>query len=207
MRRLTTLAFALLVSASSFAATRAVDDPRPLEAKPGVAYRHYILSARRLLNEDEQRDLAKRGVFIQSSVAGGRYLVAVSPDSTVDDSDPRVARLEPLTLESRVHRTALREVATGKPYLHLNVQFHDDVAFAQAKSAIEAAGGALEDVLQQNFSAAHRLRVVIPSSSVKTLGSDERVLFVFGPLRLEIAPENQTSALVSNVTPLFSAPY
>ena len=207
MRRLTTLALAVLVSASAHAANRVLDGPGGIDPRPAVAYRHFVLTPQRLLNDDEQADLRRRGVIIQSAVAGGRYLVAIAPGSSVDDSDPRVARLEPLTVNSRVHRTALREVATGKPYVHLNIQFHDDVSFAQAKAAIESAGGALEDVLQRDYSASQRIRIVIPSSSVQTLGSDERVLFVFGPSKLEMVPENATSAAMSNVTPLFSGPY
>jgi hypothetical protein len=172
-----------------------------------AASKHFILSPKRLLNEQEQADLAKRGLIIEQPLSNGRYLVRIADDATVADDDPRIRTLTPLSANLKLHRTAVREVASGRPYARLDILFHDDVAFESAKEAIEAAGGSLTEPLQHDFHEPRRISARIASSSVSTLADDERVLLVYGPMNLQKEPENAVAAQESNVTPLFTAPY
>ena len=190
MRRLPLLSvLLLLVTGSSFAAD------------------HFILSPARLLNEQEQADLAWRGLIIERPLANGRYLVRFAADATVADDDPRIAALTPLTAGRKLHRTALREAASGRAYARLNVLFHQDVSFESARAAILASGGTLTEGLQTVFHEPRRISARIASGGVAKLAADERVLLVYGPMRFQLAPENAQSALLSNVTPVQTAPY
>ena len=190
MRRLPLLfVLLLLVTGSSFAAD------------------HYILSPARLLNEQEQADLASRGLIIERPLANGRYLVRFAAGATVADDDPRIAALTPLTAGRKLHRTALREAVSGRAYARLNVLFHEDVSFESARAAILASGGTLTEGLQTDFHEPRRISARIASGDVAKLAADERVMLVYGPMRLQIAPENAQSALLSNVTPVQTAPY
>lgn len=205
----TTIATLLLLASTSFAAnTRTIDDPsKPDRAIDIVAGRHFILAPTRQLNEQERADLAWRGLVIESPMTKGRYLVRVTGSATIADDDPRIASLQVLDADVKLHRSALREIASMRPNVQLNLLFHDDVSFADAKSAIEAAGGTLIEPLQNDFHVPRRISVLIAASAVKSIANDERVLMVYGPMRLQIAPENAVSAALSNVTPLQTGPY
>lgn len=207
MRR--ALAAVLLLSAATLfgANNRSIDAPgssRP-ELPPGT--RHFILSPSRVLNEQEQADLASRGLVIEQALTNGRFLVRMTTGATLTTSDPRVASLVPLSANVKLHRSALREVAGAPPFARLQILFHDDVSFESAKAAIEAAGGTLAEPLQTEFHLPRRIATLIAPPAVTSLASDDRVLLVYGPRKLEIEPENAVSAAISNVTPLFSSPY
>src|SRR6476469_3966335 len=162
---------------------------------------HFILSPSRILNEQEQADLARRGVIIEHVLSNGRYLVRMAANATLTDGDPRVASLVPLSAGIKLHHSALREVAAAPPFARLQVLFQDDVSFESAKAAIEAAGGTLSEPLQNDFHVPRRINAVIAPSAVTSLASDDRVLLVYGPRKLQIQPENAVSAALSNVTP------
>src|SRR5439155_3536921 len=119
MRRTVFSLLLLLASSSLFAATK-----------------HFLLSPQRVLNEQEQADLASRGLIIERPLSNGRYLVRIAEDASVGDDDPRIRFLIPLNADLKLHRSALREVASGRPYARLAVLFHDDVSFESAKAAI-----------------------------------------------------------------------
>jgi subtilisin family serine protease len=173
----------------------------------GDTYRYFILTPSRLLNEQEQADLASRGLVVERAMTGHRYLVRVSSDATFADDDPRITSLTPLSADLKMHRSAIREVVSGKPVARLMVLFQDEVSFADAKSAIEAAGGTIVDPLQNDFQFPKRVTARIASAAVEQLAADERVLAVYGPLNLQKIAHNANSALLSNVTPLFADPY
>ncbi len=175
--------------------------PRPFE------YRYFILTPARLLNEQEQADLASRGCVVEKPLTGHRYLVRMSKSSTVGADDPRVASLTPLTWDRKLHSSVLREIAAGKPHVRVTVLFQDEVSFAAAKAAIEDAGGTLADPLQIDFQFSKRIAARIASPSVSQLAGDERVLAIHGPMNLRPVVENASSALLSNVTPLYTNPY
>lgn len=209
MRRTLQTVIALAFATSLFAANnRTTDDqPLPIRQLPAVAAHHFVLSPSRMLNEQEQADLASRGVIIEKSLTNGRYLVRVSDSATIADNDPRIASLQPLTAGVKFHRSALREIASTRPVSRLHVLFHDDVTFADAKSAIEAAGGSLAEPLQNDFHVPRRISAFIAPANANALASDDRVLLVYGPMNLMIEPENAVSAALSNITPLQTAPY
>jgi hypothetical protein len=190
MRRILITVFVLLVSSSMFAASK-----------------RFILTPQRILNEQEQADLASRGLIIDRPLSNGRFLVRVADDASIADDDPRIRALTPLTASAKLHRTVLREVASGRPVARLDVLFQDDVSFESAKAAIEAAGGSLIEPLQHDFHEPRRISARIASSSVSILAGDERVLLVYGPMNLRKESENAAAAAESNVTPLFAAPY
>src|SRR5476651_1186908 len=144
MRR-TLLAVFLLSATTLFGANESGGQaPSPVWTG-GAPVLHYILSPSRQLNEQEQADLASRGLVIERVLTNGRYLVHLTADATVTDADPRIASLRPLTADVKLHRSALHELASARPYARLQILFHDDVSFDAAKSAIEAAGGTLAE--------------------------------------------------------------
>ena len=171
------------------------------------AENHFILSPARTLNEQEQADLASRGLVIERVLTNGRYLVRMAANATFTDSDPRVASLRPLTGDIKLQRTALHEVASARPFARLQILFHDDIPFADAKAAIESAGGTLVEPLQNDFHVPRRIVVRIAPGGVSALAADERVLLVYGPRNWQTESENAVSASISNVTPLLTAPY
>ena len=171
------------------------------------ADKHFILSPARILTEQEQTDLASRGLIIEHVLTNGRFLVRMAANATLSDTDPRVASLVPLSADIKLHHSALREVASARPVARLQILFQDEVSFESAKAAIEAAGGTLAEPLQSDFHVPRRITTLIAPSEVTSLASDDRVLLVYGPRKLQIEPENAVSAAISNVTPLFSSPY
>ncbi|HSP16896.1 MAG TPA: S8 family serine peptidase [Thermoanaerobaculia bacterium] len=211
MRRILTAVLFLWATAAFGVWTPAVEPrlqpEKQTPAEAGAPYRYFILTPARLLNEQEQADLASRGLLVQGALTGHRYLVRMSKDATVADDDPRIASLTPLTADRKLHRSAVREVASGKPVARLSILFQDEVSFAEAKAAIEAAGGTLVDPLQTGFQFPRRISARIASTSVAQLAADERVLVVYGPLNLRPIAHNANSALLSNVTPLYTDPY
>ncbi len=168
--------------------------------------KHYLLEADHALRAEERNELTARGMEVQESLPGNRYIVRVAKDAAIDSEDSRVRQLAELTPSLKMQRAAWREVASGKAYSRLDVVFHDDVDFESARSLVDEAGGMLERPLATGFSVMHNLRVRIPSSAALGFVSDERVRAVFGPA-LHAISLNDVSASVSNVTPLYSGPY
>ncbi|HEX7421015.1 MAG TPA: hypothetical protein VF505_14085, partial [Thermoanaerobaculia bacterium] len=206
MRR--TLLAVFLLSATTVLGAITSGGQAPSPVRTGQApVLHFILSPSRLLNEQEQADLASRGLIIEHVLTNGRYLVRMTADATVTAADPRVASLTPLTGDLKLHGSALRELASTRPYARLQILFQDGVSFAAAKSAIEAVGGTLAEPLQNQFHVPRRIPTLIAPSALSSLAADDSVLLVYGPRNLPIESENAVSAALSNVTPLFSGPY
>lgn len=170
--------------------------------------RHFVMDARHALRPEEREALEASGCRVEQNVAGGRYLVALRSDSTIDENDPRVRSLTRLTSDLKMQPSAWREVAKAHAFATVRIVFSDDTTVDSARAVIEAAGGAPVDPMQLEFSPNLPNRVVarIPSSSVAALAADEQVLTVYGPV-LRMKNDNATSALLSNITPLFDAPY
>ncbi|HSP34907.1 MAG TPA: S8 family serine peptidase [Thermoanaerobaculia bacterium] len=192
MRRTLTAVLVFSLASIAFAASRE---------------KHFILTPQRLLSEQEQADLASRGLVVERAVGNGRFLVRIADDATIGSDDPRIASLEPLTASRKLHRSAIREIASGKPNVRLDVLFQDDVAFDDAKAAIEAAGGSLVEPLQTDFHLPRRITARIASTDVTTLASDDRVMLVYGQRRLIPKVDNSDEAALEHVTPLYSSPY
>src|SRR5688572_25072711 len=190
----------LLVSSALSAAPRSIDGPT--DARVIAKSRHYVLAPERVFTPEDEAAMAKRGVRVVRTLAEGRYLVRVAPGRTLDD-----ANAQPLTASRKVYRDALRATIAGEKTTHINLMFHDDVAFEDAREIVAAAGGYLDDPLQTDYQFPRRMAVRVPSNAVMKLASDERVLLVRGPLNLRIKGDNVNAAITSRVNQVQDAPY
>jgi hypothetical protein len=174
----------------------------------GAESRHYILTPLHALRADEREELLAEGLEVQQPMTNGRYLVRIRKGATVNETDPRIASLELLTAGKKIQRSAYREAAGAQPFVTVRIIFHTDVAFADARQAVEDAGGAPQDPLMLGFTDGlpRRMEVRIPPSAIMALANDERVLAIYGRTA-RMANDNAVSAALSHVTPLFSAPY
>ncbi|HVS32127.1 MAG TPA: S8 family serine peptidase [Thermoanaerobaculia bacterium] len=190
----------VLLLLSSPAAADRIGDPPRLRAAEG---RHFVLQPARALSEADVAALAAGGVQVERPLADGRYLVRVRPG--------RVAQVDgvmsPLSAERKIFRAAYREATSGKQYARVNVLFHDDVPFEEARRVIESAGGALENAFQVGYAAPVRIPALVPSSALMKVAGDERVLVIHGPMRLRQVVDNALSAQISNVNVIREAPY
>jgi len=184
----------------------AAGESDPKQVGPGrLEGRAMILQSSRTLTDADRAELANEGIFVRHALTDGRYLARVSDRATLTDS--RVAAIAPLTAEMKIQRSALRETSRGKTWAELNVIFHDDVTFDDARQALLASGAALADPFATRFAPSHRIEVKIAPASLDAVAADERVLMVAGPRRMRVQSDNATTAELSHVTELYSAPY
>src|SRR5204863_838590 len=113
---------------------------------------------------------------------------------------------QPYDWTHKTSPSAYAEAAKPKAFARVRVLFHDDVAFQEARQAIESAGGALDAPLTTNWDLPNGLVARIPAGAVQSLARDERVFGIYGP-PLRVQANNAVAAGISKVTPLFSAPY
>lgn len=198
------VALALSCALSLLASEQRIDstDRSPRDR---AAARHLILVPQHVLSPEERADLAAKGCVVQRALPNGEYLVRVSATSTLDASDFRVRALVPLTLDQKIDSSAYHVAAEARPYARMKILFHPDVTIDEARSAIENAGGSPD--LRFDFAPLHALSARVPSSSLLQLANDERVLRVYGVRTFRTTNLNAQAALLSNVTPLYSAPY
>lgn len=109
--------------------------------------------------------------------------------------------------ERKIHSSAYREAARGRTYVPVRIYFRDRVAFDDARTAILASGGALNDVFATEFAPMRLVSAKLPAFALKALAEDGRVLFIAGPRRFQLKVDNATSAAVSHVTDVQAAPY
>jgi len=202
MRRLSAALSLLVVSLSAFAASESA--PREIERVRPLG-RAVIVSPVKDLTDYDRAQLAQAGLVVQQPLTGGRYLARMAANADVT-ADARIRSIEPLTAEKKLHPTALRAAASGKPFVSVNVIFHRDINFEQARTAILAAGGAI-DVFALDFLPAQRIEAKVPSSSLTTLAADEAVLAIVGPRKYKIESDNAVSASLSKADVVFAAPY
>ena len=197
------LAVALVLSSTElFAANhRSIDDRAARVSERIARSRHYTFRPDRALTAAERAALRASGVEITRPAADGGYVVRVPSGRAVD------ARFEALTAERKIHRKALREAASGRSMAKVNVFFHDDVPFEAALNLVVSAGGVLRDPFQLGYLPMSRIPVTVPSTSVRTLAGDERVVLIHGPVSLPQANDNYLTAQLSNVDDLYAAPY
>jgi subtilisin family serine protease len=187
---LTILLFPILVSA--------------LPRDGAAPVRHYILESTSPLDAAASSELAAQGVEVQQPLANHRYLVRMR-DGVVPE-DARIRSLRPYDAPHKIARSAYAEASQGKAFARLRIMFHADVTFADAQNAIDAAGGTIESPFAVVAANPQRMTVRIPSSAVMTLANDERVFGIYGP-PLHPRALNAVAAAISNVTPLYTAPY
>lgn len=165
-----------------------------------IARADVILHVPRALTDADRAELAAQGLIIRQALPGGRYLARGFAN------DGRITSIEPLTAEKKIHASAWREAASARGLAELNVVFHRDVTFDDARAAILAAGGSM-DIFATRFIPSQRIEARVPPTALIALASDDRVLAVAGPRRFKIATENGVTATQSHVKEIHAAPY
>jgi hypothetical protein len=178
--------------------------PREVDKSPRVEGRAWILHTAAALSPADEAELEQKGIVVRHALPGGRYLARMRDGAGLDDA--RIVSGEPLTPEKKVHPSAVRAAAQARPMTELNVVFHRDVTFDDAREAILAAGGAI-DVFALRYLPSQRLEAKLPPSAMTALAADERVFAIAAKRHGKIAAENAATAQVSHVTELYSAPY
>ncbi|MEA2165738.1 MAG: hypothetical protein QOK37_3865 [Thermoanaerobaculia bacterium] len=176
-----------------------------LQSDGAAAFRHYILESDVPLDADAAAELAAAGIDVQQPLATHRYLVRVRGDAKLVH-DARIRSLRAYDAAHKIARSAYAETASGKAFATLRILFQPEVTFADAQAAIDAAGGTIVTPFPLSMSGAQRLTARVPSMMMTTLAADERVFGVYGP-PLRPKSLNAVAALLSKVTPLYSAPY
>jgi hypothetical protein len=192
MRRSALFFALLLIAGSAFADERIARS------------RHVIFSPARPLTEAQWAALSARGIERREALTNGRVLLRIPPGAGLDET---LGSIEPLTAAKKLHRSALREAAKAKVYANVSIHFHQDVPFEAAKATIAAHGGAIEDPLQLDFGFRTRIRARIAPAALTQLAADERVLLVYGPLRLLPQSDNRVSGQISRVDVVQAPPY
>jgi subtilisin family serine protease len=201
MRRLLA-AVVLVAPLSAFAFEKSVaPEPRDIERRFGRAV---ILNPVRALTDYDREQLAKDGLVVMKALPSGRYLARMAANAVADET--RVRSVEPLAAARKLHPTAVRAAASGRPFLDVDVIFHLDVNLEQAQNAIAGAGGAM-DVFALDFLPPRRLRARLPRQSLHALAEDEAVLAIVGRRKVRIASDNAVTAIMSKVNVVHAAPY
>ncbi len=199
--------FVLLTAVLSLQAaenrTPAGSEERGVEA---LISRHYILAAQHPLRDFERKELAALGVEVERALPDSRYVVRMAPDSQVDEQDPRIVSLRPITPEEKISRSAARQLQHLAAFVRLDLVFHDDIDFEQARQLVESVGGSLIRPLQIEYQLPRRVSVAVPRNAVAALASNDAVYAVRGPMP-KTRSDNAAEAVMSNVTPLYDAPY
>jgi len=182
--------------------------PAVLSAAPPQSVdhgRHFILEPQHPLQPRDVAALEAQGLTVQRAMGANRFLVRVRDGADLG-ADLRVRSLEAYDWTHKIARSAYTGAASGMAFARYRVKFHDDVAFEDAREAVEAVGGMVETPLAVDFERPRLLSVRIPSGALRNLAGDERVFGIFGR-PLGIKSTNATAAALSKVTPLFTAPY
>jgi hypothetical protein len=204
MRRLLVLLSATLFATAALAGSQQkTPGDEPIERSDSFG-RAVIVRPAHPLTAADRAELAAKGLTFQQPVVGGRFIARLAEGARIEDA--RVS-LEPLTGAKKIHRSALRALGHGKTWADVNVVFHKDVTFAEAREALLAAGATLDDPLRVKFSPSQRVPARISPASVDALAADERVLMIAGAPRFKLKSDNAISAATSHVTELYSAPY
>jgi hypothetical protein len=203
-RSLVILSFALIVPLAATAAQSIGESPFD---RTGQVGRHFVLVPQHPLSDAERADLATLGCDVQRPLSHGRYLVRLSAGSTLSADDPRVRSLEAIGGSRKLQTSAYRAAAPGKTYAHLRILFNDDVTFEQARAAVTAAGGALDDALAVDFDPARALTARIPSVALMSFSDDERVFSIYGARMPPARVTNALAAALSHVTDVQAAPF
>src|SRR5919206_2390367 len=101
--RPTVLAVSLTLCVSVVAAEREL----PREPRAGGS--HVFLASHAPLSTSDRAELKAKGIDILQAAAGGRYIARVA----YGVSDARIASLEPITAEDKVHPSLRRELGRG----------------------------------------------------------------------------------------------
>ena len=201
MRRASSFLLLLLFTAAAFA----VEPKTPNVAERDFSnIRRAVIQATGPLTPADEAELAEKGVIVGAAMPGNRYLARIAESRL--KADPRVTAIDPIVPEKKISRTAMREAGIGKTWAELNVYFHDDVPFEDARTALLGIGAAIEPLLLE-FGPMHSITAKVPPQALNTLAADERVLNVTGPVQYRIASDNSRTAALSHVNEVHQAPY
>jgi hypothetical protein len=204
MRLRAALSLLFLASASAWSGVRE-RDPEVRESRREV--RHLFLRTEHPLLPQEREALESQGCRIVREVGGRDYIINVaSRDRAAVSAEPFVAGISAIPASWRLHRSSIREAARFTGYARLNVLFHDDVSFDQARTAVLEAGGWIDSPLEVGFRIPRRLEIVLPDQNLDALAASDAVMQVHGRMP-PIKNMNANAAAMSSVTPLHSAPY
>jgi hypothetical protein len=171
-----------------------------------AAERHVIVTPSHALTDTDRAALAAEGIHLQRAVTRGRFIATVDAAAPLAN-DSRLARVERLTLAQKINASAWRAAVHETPFAGMKVLFHADVPFSEARNAILAAGGELDDPLTLGYEPLNGVAAHIPASALQTLASDERVFVVYGQRHLKTHLENASAAALSQVNTVQAAPY
>lgn len=207
MRRLATIVLLTVLATTTYASdVWNESNPRDRDGRAFDRARHMILNPVRPLTPEDRAQLLAKGVEVQQSLSGGRYVARVIDAATATD-DMRIAAVAPFTVEQKILRSATRAGARGRTWANVTIIFHKDVSFADARRTVLAAGAAMDDIFATRFSAARRLDVRIAPSALAALAASEEVLAIGGRMRSKAIPHNARAAALSHVPEVYAAPY
>ena len=198
MNRSVSIALLLLLAVSTVAAA---DEDPPRLRREGRAL-HYLITTDHVLRPGE---LEADGVEVQGVLPGNRYLVRAADAASLGDARG-VRAVELYSAREKISRDGLRAAASNSPFITVRVVFHEDTTFEGALAAVEAAGGTIETPLELASAHPQRLEVRLPPGAIARLARSEAVFGVYGR-PFHMAPMNDKAATLSEVTPLYSAPY
>lgn len=200
MRRASLFVLSLFFSSVALAAEPNLRQPeRPIVE--GI--RHMIVHANGPLTAADRAELAGKGIFIGRALTDGRYFANVREVV----ADARLSRIEEIAAEKKISATAMREARSGRTWAEVAVYFHDDVTIDDARTALLAAGAALEDPFAIAFDANQRLNVKVAPSALSAIAADDNVLAITGPIRFKVVTDNAKTAALSRVNEVQQAPY
>jgi hypothetical protein len=198
MNRSLSIALVLLLAVPAVVA--ADEDPPRLRREARAL--HYLITTDHVLRPGE---LEAAGIEVQSALPGNRYLVRAADEASLAGARG-VRAVELYSARAKISRDGLRAAASNRPFITVRVVFHEDTTFEAALAAVEAAGGTIETPLDLASANPQRLEVRIAPASIARLARSEAVFGVYGPPP-RMAPMNDKAANLSEVTPLYSAPY
>ena len=164
-----------------------------------------IVHATRALSDADRILLEAQGVTVLSPLARGRYVARVS-DTASYGGDERVESIEPFSAEQKIHLSGPRAAGAGRAFANVNVIFHDDVTFDEAREAVLAAGGGM-DVFALKYKPSQRIEVRMPAGTLTALAADDRVLAITAKRSFQARSDNAVSAAVSKVNVVHAPPY
>ena len=109
--------------------------------------------------------------------------------------------------EDKIQPSAYCAAARAEAFAHVNVYFKESVPFEDARDAILAAGGALDDIFATEFGPTREITAKIAAPSLNALADDDRVRMIGGSRHFQLKTHNAVSASLAHVTELQAAPY
>jgi subtilisin family serine protease len=209
MRRMIRVSLAAAVLSLTLAPFALADEnPGHMAGQRVTSTERFVLTPAHPLTADEQGALRGLGVTFEHALPGGRYMVRVAGDDPSDvAAAPTVASIVQYMPSQKIYRAAYAAASRQLGgTVRLTVRFHDDVSLDEARTAVAAAGGALESPFVTKFNQPKEIVIHMPASSLLTLAADQHVLLIDGPPRRKTSL-NAVAAQLSHVTQLFTAPY